>query len=211
MKHLLDILSRALSVVFYPLFVPTYGILLFCIGLKMQTGILPAIYWWVAIGGTFIFTCFIPLTLILYMLRKRQIRSLDMTDPKERKMPYLYTLGGYVFWAYFVIAVLEGPSWMIATSIGATVVLAIVALINGFWKISAHSAGIGGLTGGVCAYSLYYSVMPTALILTMFGISLLLMYARLYANAHSSHQVVAGYLLGIIGTFIPAFLTSLYA
>lgn len=211
MKGFGDIVSKGLSAVFYPLFIPTYGMILFCIGISARAQLLPAIYWVVAIGSTFFFTCFIPLSIIVYMLRKRQIQSLDMSDSKERHMPYIYTLGGYAFWAYFVYGILKGPVWMVAAAIGATVVLGLVALINERWKISAHSAGIGGLTGGMAAYCLYYGVEAVWPLLTLFGVSLLVMCARLYANAHDGYQVVAGYLLGIIGTFIPTLITILHA
>ena len=41
------------------------------------------------------------------------------------------------------------------------------------------------------------------LIIGILLVSLLLMYARLYLNAHTPMQVVCGYILGLICTFIP--------
>ena len=44
-----------------------------------------------------------------------------------------------------------------------------------------------------------------------FVLSLLILYARIQANAHTPEQVVAGYLLGIAGTFIPNLIYIVYA
>ncbi len=207
-----DILSRAISVLFYPLFVPTYGMALFLYGFHQQTGIpLLTRYWLVSLIGTFFFTCFVPLSLIVYMLLKKQVKSLDLSDPRERTTPYIYAIGGFAFWAYFTYAVLKAPMCMVWTAIGATGVLIVVAIINRWWKISAHSAGIGGLIGGLAGFCLFYSLLPVGLIMGFFVLSLLILYARIQANAHTPEQVVAGYLLGIAGTFIPNLIYIVYA
>ena len=95
------------------------------------------------------------------------------------------------------------PAVWLIVAIGATVALLAVTIINRWWKISAHLTALGGLLGGVMSIALYYSVLPTPLIIGMLIVSLLLMYARLYLNAHTPWQVVCGYLLGIVLTFIP--------
>ena len=95
------------------------------------------------------------------------------------------------------------PAVWLIVAIGATVALLAVTIINRWWKISAHLTALGGLLGGVMSITLYYSVLPTPLIIGMLIVSLLLMYARLYLNAHTPWQVVCGYLLGIVLTFIP--------
>ena len=207
-RSLTDILSRIISIVFYPLFVPTYGMALFCYGLSLRVPPLPSIYWTVGIIGTFVFTCFIPMSIILYMLYRKQVKDLDMSDPKERQTPYLYAICGFAAWAVFIAEVMKMPSCMLWTAIGATIVLVIVSLINRKWKISAHSAGIGGMVGGVMSFCLFYSLLPIGLIMASFAVSLLILYARLQANAHTPLQVVAGYLLGIFGTFLPNLIVS---
>ena len=211
-RTLPDILSRALSVLFYPLFVPTYGMALFLYGLNRQT-VVPILtrYWVVSLVGTFFFTCFVPMSLIVYMLMKKQVKSLDLSDRKERTTPYIYAIGGFAFWAYFTYSVLRAPMCMVWTAVGATGVLIAVAITNRWWKISAHSAGIGGLIGGLASYCLFYSLLPTGLILGFFVLSLLILCARVQANAHTPQQVVAGYLLGIAGTFLPNLIYIGYA
>ena len=82
--------------------------------------------------------------------------------------------------------------------------LGIVAVVNKRWKISAHLTGFGGLTGGVLAFYLAGGMMPPMwLIGALLGLALVLMYARLYLDAHKPMQVVCGWLLGIAMTFVP--------
>ena len=92
--------------------------------------------------------------------------------------------------------------WLIV-AIGASLALLAVTIINHWWKISAHLTALGGLLGGICSISLYYNVLPSSLIIGILIVSLLLMYARLYLNAHTPLQVVCGYILGIVCTFTP--------
>jgi membrane-associated phospholipid phosphatase len=100
------------------------------------------------------------------------------------------------------------PVFLLLVVIGAMVALLAVTVINHWWKISAHLTGIGGLLGGICSFALSYSMLPMALIIIVLVLSLLLMYARLYLNAHTPLQVIGGYLLGLICTFIPTLIMT---
>jgi membrane-associated phospholipid phosphatase len=95
------------------------------------------------------------------------------------------------------------PLFLLLVAIGAIVALLIVTIINSWWKISAHLTGIGGLLGGICSYALYSSSLPIGLICITLMLALILMYARLYLDAHTPMQVVCGFLLGLLATFVP--------
>ena len=64
MKSVSDIIAKALSVLLYPLFVPTYGMALFCYAYHTQVEPLTAVWCIVAIVGTFILTCALPMSAI---------------------------------------------------------------------------------------------------------------------------------------------------
>jgi membrane-associated phospholipid phosphatase len=137
------------------------------------------------------------------MKHRGQIDSLQINDHRQRTTPYIYTLICYSFWAYFLHVTLQLPEFLLVVTIGAITALGAVAIINHWWKISAHLTGLGGLIGGVCSFALCYNLMPLSLIITMLIVALTLMFARLYLNAHTPMQVVAGFLLGLLCTFIP--------
>lgn len=198
-----------MSVVLYPLFVPTYGMVLCCYADYLREVPLNAIYWTVAIGGTLLLTCVLPLTAILIMMRRGEVKDLQIADAQERTMPYLYAVMGFGFWCYLLIGILHMPLYINVIGLGATVAIGIVTLINRHWKISAHLTAFGGLVGGIMAYCLGTLSIPTWGTITLWlSLSLLLMYARLWLNAHTPAQVATGWLLGMSSTFIPYLILS---
>lgn len=187
---------------------PLYGMLLFAAATKKLLPHLPSAYIGVCIGGTTILTLIIPILLLLFMWKKGYIDSLHIHEAKQRTTPYIYTLICYGFWAYFLRATLQLPLFLLLVVVGAMGALLAVTIINHWWKISAHLTGMGGLLGGICSFSLYYSVLPTSLIIIFLTLSLLLMYARLYLNAHTPMQVICGFILGLLSTFIPTLIMT---
>ena len=203
MQKIFNILSRTLSILMHPLFMPTYGMSMYMATMHTRWHEFPTIYIWVGIIGTFVLTSLIPIGLIYLLWKRGSISSMHIDNAKERTTPYIYALISFGFWCYFVVDVIQLPLVWTCVAIGATVALLIVTIINHWWKISAHLTGMGGLFGGICSIALYYSIFPIALICCVLVISLFVMYARLHLNAHTPLQVVCGYLLGILCTFIP--------
>lgn len=204
MSKTLDIVAKALSVIFYPLFVPTYGMALFCYAYQLHVSPMPFTWVLVALLGTFLLTCFCPITAIWILMKHGHVQDLQIDSASERTMPYIYSAVSFGCWAYLLICVLHSPAYLGFIGVGATVAIALVALINRRWKISAHLTGFGGLFGGLMSYCLGVGAIPTSGTLTLWlSLTLLLMYARLRLNAHTGAQVSAGWLLGITCTFIP--------
>ena len=115
----------------------------------------------------------------------------------------IYSTVCYGFWAYFCSQVMHLPRFIVLTAIGATVVLLIVLLINRTWKISAHLTALGGLFGGMMSFSLSTGISATWSLIGCSVAALLLMFARVYDESHTPLQVVCGYLLGTMATFLP--------
>ena len=191
----------------HPLFMPTYGIVLFCMAFSQQIP-LPAAYWLVSCIGTFFMTALIPLSLMIFRRLRGEISDISISNASERTPIYVYTIICYAFWSYFLYKVIHAP-FVSLIGVGATIALAVVLFINTRWKISAHLTGLGGLLGGILAYVYNYTLpLPMVTISIILGIALALMFARLYLNAHTSLQVVTGFLLGIIMTFTPTYLIA---
>ena len=195
-----------MSVVLYPLFVPTYGIALFCYAMSHRIAAMPIIWTVLVIMGTFLLTCVIPISAIWLMVKAGKVSSMQIEDSSERTIPYIYSAVGFGCWAYLLIVILHTPTHIGLVAVGGTVAIGLVALINRVWKISAHLTGFGGLVGGWFSFCLGSGIIPTwGAVMTWFIITLSLMYARLYLQAHTSGQVIAGWLLGIVCTSLPYF------
>lgn len=208
MHKTLSILSQFWSILLYPMWMPLYGVILFCLAARKLLPILPASYMGMCIAGTAVLTLIIPIILLVFLWRKGYIDSLHIDNAKQRTTPYIYTLICYGFWAYFVRVTVKMPTFMLLVAIGAMVALLAVTIINHWWKISAHLTGIGGLLGGIFSFALNYSTLPLMLIIIVLLLALLLMYARLYLHAHTPMQVVCGFLLGLLCTCIPTLIMT---
>lgn len=206
MKRFLQTIAKAWSIVLYPLFIPTYGMTLFCMVYSSHWMQLTAKWWAVLIGSTFVMTCVIPMSAIGILMRQRIVKNWYIEAAQERTTPYIYTLLSFGFWCVMLLR-LHVPAYLSISAIGATVALLGVTLINLRWKISAHLCALGGLTGGMFGMCLGLEMMPSLWVVGAFLVAaLLLMYARLYLNAHTDWQVIAGYGLGLICTFLPVWI-----
>lgn len=202
MNNTLYYISRAISAVLYPMFIPTYGMLIYFLALRSFISY-PAPLIWIGGIGTLIFTCLLPLSVILVMIHRGNLTDIYIRNSKQRTMPYVYSTICYGFWTYFCWQVMHLPLFIVLTAAGATVALLLVLLINRTWKISAHLAALGGLFGGMMSFSLSTGVSATWALIGCSVTALLLMFARVYDESHTPLQVVFGYLLGTLATFIP--------
>ncbi|MCQ2310471.1 MAG: hypothetical protein MJZ64_01815 [Paludibacteraceae bacterium] len=201
MRHFLEIGAKGLSAVFYPLWIPTYGMILFC-GTVHQVIPLPFRYWLVSVGCTLLLTGLLPISLIFYQVRQGYIKDIYIINKEERTAAYIETAIGFAFWWYLLAFILKAPQWLSGIAISATLAIVLVAIINIYWKISAHLTGMGGLLGGIITYSFAYNTCSVPLVITVLLLSLAVMYARLYLNAHTNWQVIAGLALGMTCTIL---------
>lgn len=212
MNHALSALSRAISIVLYPMFMPLYGMIWFCVGVHQTIAHTPfaIVYWVLALGGTILFTLLVPILMLWLLIRSGRADDFDLYRSEQRTIPYIYTAICYGFWCYFLRHILHMPTPMLLVAVGATVAILVVALVNLRWKISAHMTAIGGLIGGLGSYYLMSGNMSSPV--PMMGLMIaagILMMARLHQEAHTPLQVVCGMLLGIVCTFIPNWIIDL--
>lgn len=197
-----DILAYALSVALYPLFVSTYIMLLFCWVFSHAVLPLPASYWLLSTGGTLLFTCLLPLIILGVMIKMGRVSNLDVTDRKERTIPYIYTMGCIGCWCFF-LHLIRMPQYIVWSAVATLVVLIIVMLITLRWKISVHLSSMGGAVAMIMGIMMHCGIYRPSVVILLLGLSWLLMLARIRLNAHTPAQTVAGFLLGLIIVLIP--------
>lgn len=200
----MKVLAQTLSVLLYPMFIPAYAMGLLCFAINRQAAILPSAYIWLVIIGTLVFTCIIPLTTTLLLVRKDRLTDLYITNREERSIPYLYSICSMIIWWFFLYHIVKMPTIVLVLAGGGIATLAAVTLINLRWKISVHLSSFGSLIGAVSGYCLHVGLMPIALLSSLLLVALVLIYARLYLDAHTPLQTVVGLLLGLLFTFTPA-------
>lgn len=194
---------KIISLVFQPLLIPTYAMILM-MNMDIFT-VLPILWRWIAIGGTFIFTGVLPALPIILMLKRGDINDLFISKREERTMPYLFTFMAYVFWALFMWRTMQFPIFIVAMGMGSAISIFIIVFINLKWKISAHAAGMGGLCGAVLGVCYRTAINPVILIAIILFISALVAFSRLELKAHTPGQVLAGFVVGFAAVFTPCF------
>ena len=194
---------KTISLVFQPLLMPTYAMILL---MNMNIFLLLPLRWrLIAIVGTFIFTGVLPALPIWLMMKRGEVNDLFISKREERTMPYLFSLMAYFFWALFMWRTLQFPLFIVAMGMGSALSILIIVLINLKWKISAHAAGIGGLSGAIFGVCYRTAINPVWLLVLFLFISGVVSLSRLELKAHTSGQVLAGYVVGFIMVFTPCF------
>ncbi|MDR1729167.1 MAG: phosphatase PAP2 family protein [Prevotellaceae bacterium] len=143
----------------------------------------------------------IPLLSILILYKLKVISSMGLEDRKDRFLPYFCTSISY-FACALILFQLAIPTFVSELIIAVAVALLINSVVNIWWKISAHMTGMGALLGGILLVSYQFHFNPYNWILaTVFACGMVAA-ARLYLNAHTPGQVVAGLLNGALCTLI---------
>ena len=185
--------AQIISIIFQPIFIPLMGIVMLLeftsIGYNFPLKSKLIIY-----AGVFLLTGVIPGIVVLLGMVFGKISDGFISHRRQRTLPYLLSILSYVGCCYFVFYQGLGL-WTSMLMVGATLSLMLIFLINFFWKISAHMAGIGGLCGGVFACALSFQSNPVALICILILISGALGYSRLYLRAHTMGQIGSASLL----------------
>ncbi|MHB9054965.1 MAG: phosphatase PAP2 family protein [Paludibacteraceae bacterium] len=195
---------KIITYIFQPLLIPTYGMILL-----MQLPLFrlfPLSYGTFAIVGTLLFTGILPALPIFFMMRHKQISDIFISKREERTMPYLFSLLAYVFWVLFLWRTLQFPIEFVLLAVGAVISVILMVFINLRWKISAHTAGMGSLVGGICGVAFLTAINPVWLIVIAVVISGLVAISRILLKAHSLSQVIGGFILGSICVYLPVFI-----
>lgn len=154
----------------------------------------------------------VPSILIYYLFRSGYIPSLYLDNRLDRRLPYFIT--GIIYSALtFLFAtrmqLVSETSPEISVILGSiTVSILLVGLVSLYWKISAHSVGIGGVLGTLIAIILKFGETELIFILALLtSLAGLIMSARLHLNAHTLRQVSIGFIVGMaIGILAVLFL-----
>ena len=197
-------IAQVISVVFYPLFIPTYA---FAILLTMPayfSALMPVNAKWMVVGIVFLTTCILPTLAIIAMIKTGIVTTPYLSKREDRTMPYIVSII-FFYLTYYLLKKLQISPVYYYFMIGATLLNILVMGINFIWKISSHTASIGALAGMMLGLSYFLGTFYftlVALSLLMAGIT---GYARLKLQAHTPAQVYAGFLLGFF-TILSLFL-----
>ncbi len=212
-------LARGVSLIFHPLLIPTYMLILLLLINPYLFGINSITE---RVGQetlllVFLYTFFLPAVCILVMHFSGMIGSLEMPDKSDRIGPYILTGLLYLWVFYNFYSSGQVPTVFTAFMLGIVIALFLAFFVNIFSKISAHAVGVGGLVAMVFitllrfsypSFSLdlgslgVYSVSVGLVFLAAILIAGLVGTARLLLKAHDPIDLYGGYLVGFTAQMV---------
>ncbi|MCD4788715.1 MAG: hypothetical protein K8R37_01850 [Bacteroidales bacterium] len=190
-------IAKIISVVFHPMLIPSYTILILFNINNYISLLIPFSAKLLILGMVFITTFLFPILFIFIMKRKGIVKTLQMETREERIYPFAVTAIFY-FLSYYMLKQLHISDIYYLFLLGATFLIIIALLITFYWKISVHMIGIGGMLGALIGISFRINVDFVILIALTVLCSGIVGFARLKLNAHKPLQIYTGFLSGVI-------------
>ena len=187
--------ARVVSMVFTPFYLPILGLMaLFFLSYLNQY---LASYKFFVLAVVYFFTILLP-TFLIHLYRRYQGWTLIELDARERRVvPYVISILCY-FTCLYIMEQMHIPYFMRSIVASALIIQVVCALINVWWKISTHTAGIGGVAGALFVFSEVFRFNPMwwfCLVLIVAGV---LGTSRMILRQHTLAQVVVGFLVGVV-------------
>lgn len=149
---------------------------------------------------TFLGTYVFPFMLSLLLLKLKLLKSLEMFEAQERRLPYLAAAAFYFLTARSM-SDFPVPDMTAKLLLAGVFIMGIAFALLPFIKLSMHMAGVGALLALIIQMSVIFRMqllLPIALIVLLAG---LMGTARLTLKAHTPAEVYLGILLGMLAMF----------
>ena len=185
--------ARLLSVLFTPFWLPIAGLVV--LFLFSYLSIFPLYYKVQVLIMVYLVTILLP-TAMIRLYRRYQGWSLIELGQRERRMvPYVISIGCY-FACVYMMQRLHMPHFMGNIVVAALFVQMMCAMINLWWKVSEHTAAIGGMGGALFAFAEYLNFNPVWWMCLIFIVAGMVGTSRMILRQHTLGQVAGGFWIG---------------
>ena len=204
-------LFQTISWVFMPILMPIYGLLVVMFTPSEPYNLAdgnslyfyPFINKLIILGFFIMFSVIIPGVIYIVMQKLNYLKTIEMDHKEERKSPMIIMSLCCLFLLYFFNSLsTELPKYIYALCFSGAFIISLFSFINIRFKISLHATGVGIFTGFLMAYfvdQIYFKVYFLALAFILSG---LVITARLYLQKHSFKEIILGYFLSLLITFV---------
>lgn len=197
-KRSILIMARYISLVFTPFYLPLMGLV--ALFMFSYLSMLPLLYKLMVLVLVSLFTIVLPTGLIRLYRHYQGWSLLKLISREGRAVPYVISIASY-FTCFYIMNAMHIPHFMSSILIAAIAIQILCALINNRWKISTHTAAIGGTTGAVMAFSIIFGFYPLWWLCFLIILAGIVGTSRTLLRLHSLGEIVGGYLLGVIAGF----------
>ena len=191
--------ARVASMLITPFYLPVMGVI--AVFIFSYLNMLP---WQTKLSlvlMVYLFTVLIP-TLLIHIYRTYHGWTLIQLGQRERRMvPYVMSIMCYLT-CFYIMNRLHLPHLLTSILMVALVIQILCAVINVWWKISTHTAAVGGVVGSLLAFSILLNFNPIWWLCLTIVVSGVVGSSRIILRQHSQTQVTCGLLLGLVSSFI---------
>lgn len=183
-----------------PLLCPVYGIILiFILSILSYNPLSTKVMLSLMVFGI---NTILPILLFILLKIFNIIQDVALNNQKERALPYVIVILCMLGSAFFIWT-RQAPSWVVMFFCGGSVAGIINLIINKWWKISAHAAGLSGIVAMLICLTQIGT--PQSDVLPYICCSIiatgLLGTCRVYLRRHTLWQVIAGTVVGFCSVY----------
>ena len=163
------LISRVVSMMFTPFYLPLVGLAALFFFSYLNT--FPLYYILMVMGIVWLFTVLM--------------------------VPYVISILCY-FTCFYIMSLSRTPHTITSILIAALAVQMLCAMTNVWWKVSTHSAAIGGVAGGLLSFSLIFNFNPVWWLCLVILLGGMVGTSRMILRQHTLPQVVVGFFMGLL-------------
>lgn len=198
--------AKIVSVVFHPLMMPTYALVIL-FNSNTHFSYMPFEVKKVIYLIVFLCTFLIPVSVIPFLINLKIVSSPHLKNHRERIIPLAVSALSFYF-AYHLLKRLSLSTigFVEVMLLASGILIFVCMLITLKWKISAHLIGTGGLLAGFFFYAVYFVADFTIILVIISLLTGIIASSRLKLQVHNSAQVYAGFFLGFFGMLLILYL-----
>ena len=186
--------AEILSVVFHPLFIPLYGLLIIYSSPTLLSFIpsqLKTVIFLLVLANNVV----LPLALAAILRIRGAIASFNARDRNERVILMAFALMMYTLTAWLLLR-MQVPTLIRAYFISIAIVTLITLLVTTLYMVSLHAAGIGGLLVLIISMVVFYDISTVWQLTAVVIAGGAVMSSRIWLGDHTPTEVWTGLFTG---------------
>lgn len=189
----IELAARIVSSIFNPFIIPFGAFLVLFLFSYLR--IMPLQYKAIVLGVVYCFTILMPMVTIFIFQKVNGWGVKELGHREKRFVPYILTIVAYIF-CLLMMYKLHIPRYMSGIIMATLIAMIACIIINLKWKISEHMTGMGGVVGGLVAFSALFDYNPVWWLCFFILIAGCLGTARIVVRQHTLAEVLVGFVIG---------------
>ena len=190
--------ARLVSLVLTSFYLPLVCVLVLVALFTMSyLSLLPLPYKLMVLAVVAFFTIALPMFFVIthLALRLEQWTARELGQKHLRMVPYAFSLAGYGS-CVWVLSSMNVFHFILSIVIATMIVQIVCTVVNIWWKISTHTAAIGGVAGALVAFAEILSFNPVWWLCAVLLLAGVLGSLSMMVRQHTLPQVVVGFAIG---------------